>query len=79
MSKKDAAVAVGDDALLEDGRRQQVVQLLRYAHTLAEGFAAGFIEAPGALPYFYGRFPRTRPRTGLTPPGVSALQLIFSV
>ena len=42
--QKDAAVAVGDDALLEDGRRQQVVQLLRYAHTLAEILAAGFIQ-----------------------------------
>ena len=41
--QKDAAVAVGDDALLEDGRRQQVVQLLRYAHTLAEILAAGFM------------------------------------
>ena len=41
--QKDAAVAVGDDALLEDGRRQQVVQLLRYAHTLAEILAAGYM------------------------------------
>ena len=34
---------------------------------------------PGALPYFYGRFPRTRLRTVLAPLGAHGSPLTYSV